>query len=217
MEKEIIEDDNVYFSIEYSSDENDDSNNLNTEISESDNEVSESEVYEESDNEVSESEEKVDTGVQHIIYIIKNATSNKVFIDSTTNFKKYEGNLIKWSAEHEFEQHKKNLKRKTKENLHPLLYSDMKEYGIDNFIIEILTTCNEIDCLNKLNKYKKELKSEEEKYGYNIGKTTGIIYLITNNKNNKKYVGQTKSCKKIKNYIKPWTAQHRLNEHKKIA
>lgn len=210
MKKEIIEDDNIYYIFDYNSDENDGSSNINTE---SDNEVSESEVYEE--NEVSESEEKVDTGVQHIIYIIKNVTNNKVFIDSTTIFKKYEGNLIKWSADHEFEQHKKNLKRKSKENIHPLLYSDMKEYGVDNFIIEILTTCNEIDCLNNLNKYKKELKSEEEHYGYNIGKTTGIIYLITNNKNNKKYVGQTKSCKKIKNYIKPWTAQDRLNEHKK--
>ena len=44
---------------------------------------------------------------------IENIINNKVFIDSTVNYKKYEGNLIKWSAEHEFDQHIKNLNRKT--------------------------------------------------------------------------------------------------------
>ena len=148
--KEISEYDDVY----YSSDENNNSNESENELSDSDNEVSDNEV---SDNEVSNK-------IQYIIYIIKNIINDKVFIDSTVNYKKYEGNLIKWSAEQEFEQHKKNLKRKTKDNLYPLLYSDMKEHGIDNFIVDVLEICNEFDYLNKLNEYKKEFDSENEKF-----------------------------------------------------
>ncbi len=215
--KEINEYDDVY----YSSDENNNSND--NEFSESDNEVSDSDnEVSDNDNEVSESnnevyDSEVSNKIQYIIYVIKNIINDKVFIDSTVNYKKYEGNLIKWSAEQEFEQHKKNLKRKTKDNLYPLLYSDMKEHGIDNFIVDVLEICSEFDYLNKLNKYKKEFDSENENFGYNIGHKSvkGIIYLITNIKNNKKYVGQTKNFKKIKNYIKIWTAEDRFNEHKK--
>ena len=210
--KEINEYDDVY----YSSDENNNSND--NEFSESDNEVSDSDnEVSDNDNEVYDSE--VSNKIQYIIYVIKNIINDKVFIDSTVNYKKYEGNLIKWSAEQEFEQHKKNLKRKTKDNLYPLLYSDMKEHGIDNFIVDVLEICSEFDYLNKLNEYKKEFDSENENFGYNIGDKSvkGIIYLITNIKNNKKYVGQTKNFKKIKNYIKIWTAEDRFNEHKKYS
>jgi hypothetical protein len=125
----------------------------------------------------------------YIIYLIRNLKNNKVFIDSTTNYKKYEGNIIKWSVELEFKEHKKNLNRKTKNNLHPLLYADMKEFGENNFEVKTLEYCNIFNYYQILNSYKKELNSENENYGYNIGYNTikGIIYLVRNIKN-KKYI-----------------------------
>ena len=80
--KEINEYDDVY----YSSDENNNSND--NEFSESDNEVSDSDnEVSDNDNEVYDSE--VSNKIQYIIYVIKNIINDKVFIDSTVNYKKY--------------------------------------------------------------------------------------------------------------------------------
>jgi len=79
---------------------------------------------------------------QFIIYSITNITNDKKFIGVTKNVKKYKGNIIKWTAELEFNEHKKNINRKTKCDLEPLLYKDMLLDGIENFTCEILHICN---------------------------------------------------------------------------
>lgn len=153
---------------------------------------------------------------QFIIYSITNITNDKKFIGITKNVKKYKGNIIKWTAELEFNEHKKNIKRKTKNNLEPLLYEAMISDGTDKFICEILHVCN-----NEYNeiytKYIEDLKTYENEFGYNLYKAKGIIYIITNTKNNKVYIGQTKTLKNIKGNIKIWSANNRFEEHKKNA
>ena len=153
---------------------------------------------------------------QFIIYSITNITNDKKFIGVTKNVKKYKGNIIKWTAELEFNEHKKNINRKTKCDLEPLLYKDMLLDGIENFTCEILHICN-----NEYNeiytKYIEDLKTYENEFGYNLYKAKGIIYIITNTKNNKIYIGQTKTLKNIKGNIKIWSANNRFEEHKKNA
>ena len=155
--------------------------------------------------------------IQCIIYTIKNTNNGKIFVGVTTNFKKYEGNIIKWTTELEFEQHTKNLKRKTKDNLYPLLYRAMKEESAENFEAETILLCDSAEADIEYNKYISKFKSSDEKHGYNIGEIQGIIYMITNRINGRIYIGQTKTFKKIKGYIKEWTAEDRFEQHKKFS
>ena len=150
-----------------------------------------------------------------IIYLITNIKNNKIFIGQTNNSKIIKWNTHKWSADLELENHKKNCFLKTKKDLHPLLYTDMREYGIENFSVETLLICNEEKSDFWENDFIKKLNSYDKKIGYNLGNPQGIIYLITNTTNNKLYVGQTKTLKNIKGNIKEWTSDDRLEEHKK--
>ena len=150
-----------------------------------------------------------------IIYLITNIKNNKIFVGQTNNYKIIKWNNHKWSAELELEDHKKNCFLKTKKDLQPLLYLDMREYGVENFNIETLLICNQEKSDFWKNEFVKKLNSYNKKVGYNLDNPQGIIYLITNKINNKLYVGQTKTLKNIKGNIKEWSADDRLEEHKK--
>ena len=91
----------------------------------------------------------------------------------------------------------------------------MRDCGIDNFIVESLLICNLEKCDFWVNHFIQKLNSFDKTIGYNLANPQGIIYLITNLTNNKIYVGQTKTLKNIKGFIKEWSAENRLEEHKK--
>ena len=152
-----------------------------------------------------------------IIYLIANMKNNKIFVGQTKNSKIIKWNTHKWSAILQLEEHKRNCNLQTKKDLHPLLYSDMREYGVDNFIVESLIICNLEKCDFWESHFIKKLKSYDKTIGYNLFNPQGLIYLITNLTNNKIYVGQTKTLKNIKGVIKEWSVDDRLEEHKQNA
>lgn len=89
------------------------------------------------------------------IYKITNTVNNKIYVGKTTQ-----------TIEQRFKEHKKNVKADTKQSK---LYSAMKHYGVNNFIIEELDTATSTEELNEKEKYWiKELNSRDSDIGYNI-------------------------------------------------
>ena len=88
-----------------------------------------------------------------IIYKITNQINGKVYIGLNT-----ESLQKRWSS------HKVNSKNK---NTH--LYTSMRKYGIENFIIEIIDETDSFEELGRLERYYiDQYKSRDPNYGYNI-------------------------------------------------
>jgi hypothetical protein len=172
-------------------------------------------IIDESDEENSSDEVENLSEKHSIIYKIINELNGKIFIGFTSNSKIYKGNNINWTANLEFNEHKKNLKRKTKNDLEPLLYQAMMNDGVNNFTCETLEKCETDEVEDIYYDYIVKFNSDDADIGYNLHRGEGLVYLITNNKNGKLYVGQTKTLKNIKGRIKLWTVEDRLDEHKK--
>jgi len=103
--------------------------------------------------------EKNKTGT---IYIIKNEPNGKVYIGLTTQ------NYLK-----RFIQHKSDAKRGTKTHLHTAI----RKYGIENFSISILESCDIKELGNKEQFYISQYNSTDSTMGYNhsIGGESGKL------------------------------------------
>lgn len=99
------------------------------------------------------------------IYKIVNKINNKVYIGQT----KRDINL-------RFSDHKSRINSKRKNDIACRIYQAMKEYGTENFYIELLeqvTTPKEADEREKY--WISILKSTDENFGYNIDKGGHVI------------------------------------------
>lgn len=97
----------------------------------------------------------------HFIYIIKNIINNKIYIGQTNNPK------LRWS------QHKSNAKYNRG---HQVITRAISKYGSDNFIFEVITSCQtQLDADKKEEEIIIQHDSRNPRKGYNIdagGNTT---------------------------------------------
>lgn len=88
------------------------------------------------------------------IYKITNKINNKIYIGKTEN-----------SIQHRFQEHIKTSRKSCSYRSH--LYSAMREYGVDNFSIELVESCDER--LDERERYWiKFYQSQNPDIGYNI-------------------------------------------------
>lgn len=101
--------------------------------------------------------------VYGIIYRIVNIKNNKSYVGKTKSHRGTEP----FGIEKRFVEHKTRPFSNTKNNEIPLLYEAIREYGVENFVIETLLTCN----LEHLNNNEKKMisiyDSNNPNFGYN--------------------------------------------------
>jgi hypothetical protein len=89
-----------------------------------------------------------------IIYSILNKLNNKIYIGQTTQ-----------KIETRWKKHLNNIKRR--KNIY--LYDAINHYGIENFLIEKIEDCSNIDELNQRETYWINFyKSNQKEFGYNM-------------------------------------------------
>lgn len=139
------------------------------------------------------------------IYCIKNLKNGKMYIGQSTDIK------------NRISSHKRNIFKKN----YPI-YLDIRKFGIENFVFEIIEECKKenLDALEK--KYIKEFKTYLE-YGYNktTGGTTGYKKEIS--EETKEKIRNTLTGKKINlseearnKKIEKFTGKNNINAKKVI-
>lgn len=93
----------------------------------------------------------------HGVYKITNKINNKLYIGSAAGKR---GIIDRWY------QHRSALKNNRHTN--QLLQYAFNKYGIDNFIYEIIETCEPIKCLEREQYYLDVHKSYDRNIGYNL-------------------------------------------------
>lgn len=102
------------------------------------------------------------------IYKITNKINNKAYIGCSSNIKR------RWTV------HRSVYKDSSSKEYQKELYIDMREYGIDNFKIEILEECKEEDLFKRESYYIQTLNTIAEGYnGYGLDKHHGAKLSIS--------------------------------------
>lgn len=107
-------------------------------------------------------EETYDTGV---IYMITNTVNHKKYVGRCKSYSNHKDGSIptKHGAEGRFKTHKSHSR--CKPNDIPLLYKDMREFGVDMFFVEVLEVC----WLENLRERERHHIIAQESYKPNIG------------------------------------------------
>jgi hypothetical protein len=107
-------------------------------------------------------EESITTGV---IYMITNTINGKKYVGKCKSYRNYndERPPTKHGAEGRFKTHKSHSR--CKPNDIPLLYKDMREFGVDMFNVEVLEVC----LLENLKEREKFHTMDQESYKPDIG------------------------------------------------
>jgi hypothetical protein len=107
-------------------------------------------------------EESINTGV---IYMITNTVNGKKYVGKCKSYRNHDDGRIptKHGAEGRFKTHKSHSR--CKPNDIPLLYKDMREFGVEMFNVEVLEVC----LLENLKEREKIHTMAQESYKPDIG------------------------------------------------
>jgi len=109
-------------------------------------------------------EESFNTGV---IYIITNMTNNKKYIGKAYSYVKHIRNPnYKHGANGRFKRHLSNAKKGSNEI--PLLYNDIRNFGVQNFKVETLEVCLKENLNIREEYYIRHMETYKNDTGYNI-------------------------------------------------
>lgn len=143
-----------------------------------------------------------------IVYKITNTVNNKVYIGQTVG-----------TLKRRMTNHKSAIN--SKRNKHTLLHMAFIEYGIENFNIEEIEKCNNIDELNNREIYWiKQYNSTNREFGYNFtrgGGDRGTTRGIPLTEEHKRKIGDAQLGVKNHRFGKPISDMHKKSITKKLS